>query len=109
MIFPPTFTTQWTCCTTYTPPGRDSPLARPTIARHKCQEPPEDRWPLPVEAYSKLAIVARNPSVVPKQKRIEALPSGYAVRELCGDSEGHYWYVVIAFEFDRPAQTTNRT
>ncbi len=55
-----------------------------------------------MEPYSKPVIVVRNPSVVPKQKRIEPLPSGYAVRELCNDSEGHYWYVVIAFEFDRP-------
>jgi len=47
-----------------------------------------------MEAQSKPVIVARNPSVVPKQKRIEPLPSGYAVRELCNDSEGHYWYVV---------------
>ena len=61
-----------------------------------------------MEAPSKPIIVARNPSVVPKQKRIEPLPSGYAVRELCNDSEGHYWYVVIAFEFDRPAKSVNR-
>ncbi|PYX35148.1 MAG: hypothetical protein DMG75_15095 [Acidobacteria bacterium] len=36
------------------------------------------------------------------------LPSGYAVRELCNDSEGHYWYVLIAFEFDRPAKAVSR-
>ena len=47
---------------------------------------------------SKPVIVSRNSSVVPKQKRIERLPSGYAVRELCNDSKGYYWYVVIAFE-----------
>jgi hypothetical protein len=51
-----------------------------------------------MEAQSKPAIVARNPSIVPKQKRIEPLPSGYAVRELCNDAEGYYWFVVIAFE-----------
>jgi len=61
-----------------------------------------------MEAQSKPVIVARNPSVVPKQKRIEPLSSGYAVRELCNDSEGHYWYVLIAFEFDRPAKAVNR-
>lgn len=49
-------------------------------------------------AQSKLAIVARNPSIVPKQRRIEPLPFAYVVRELCDDSEGYYWYVVIAFE-----------
>jgi len=47
-----------------------------------------------MEAQSKPVIVARNPSVVRKQKRIEPLPSGYAVRELCNGSEGDYWYVV---------------
>jgi hypothetical protein len=51
-----------------------------------------------MEAESKPAIVARNASIVPKQKRIERLLSGYAVRELCDDSEGYYWYVVVAFE-----------
>jgi hypothetical protein len=51
-----------------------------------------------MEAQSKPAIVARNPSIEPKQRRIEPLPSGYAVRELCNDSEGYYWYVVTAFE-----------
>src|SRR5207237_9414535 len=61
-----------------------------------------------MEAQSTPVIVARNPSVVPKQRRIEPLSSGYAVRELCNDSEGHYWYVLIAFEFDRPAKAVNR-
>jgi len=57
---------------------------------------------------SKPVIVSRNSSVVPKQKRIEPLPSGrYAVRELCNDSEGCYWYVVATFEFDRPAKSVN--
>jgi len=51
-----------------------------------------------MEVQSKPTIVARNASIVPKQKRIERLPSGYAVRELCNDSKGYYWYVVIAFE-----------
>lgn len=51
-----------------------------------------------MEAQSKPAIVARNAFIVPKQRRIERLPSGYAVRELCNDSEGSYWYVVVAFE-----------
>ena len=47
---------------------------------------------------SKPAIVARNPDIVPKQRCIEPLPDGYAVRELCTDWEGYYWYVVTAFE-----------
>ena len=55
-----------------------------------------------MEAQSKLAIVARNPWIVPKQKRIEPLPSGYSIRELCNDSEGYYWYVVMAFDLIVP-------
>jgi hypothetical protein len=54
-----------------------------------------------MEAQAEPATAARNPLVVPKQRRIEPLPSGYAVRELCTDSEGYYWYVVIVFEIDR--------
>jgi hypothetical protein len=61
-----------------------------------------------MEAHAKPVIVARNPSVVPKQRRIEPLPSGYAVRELCNGSKGYYWYVVMAFEFARPAKPVNR-
>jgi hypothetical protein len=60
-----------------------------------------------MEAHAKPAIAARNPLVVPKQRRVEPLPSGYAVRELCNESEGYYWYVVIAFEIDRPAKLVN--
>lgn len=55
-------------------------------------------------AQPKPAIVARNPCIVPKQRRIEPLDSGYAVRELCGNSEGYYWYVVIALGVIRPAR-----
>jgi hypothetical protein len=57
-----------------------------------------------MEAQTKLAIVARSPSIVPKQKRIEPLPSGYAVRELCSVWEGYYWYIVIAFRLDSAAK-----
>jgi hypothetical protein len=48
--------------------------------------------------YSKVFIVARNKDVVPKQRRVERLPSGYSVRESRDDSQGSYWYVVTALE-----------
>ncbi len=100
-------------------------LASPTIERHKYEDEAMRRATgtrlrdqrirretrivrSAMEPYSKPVIVARTPSVVPKQKHIEPLPSGYAVRELCNDSEGYYWYVVIAFEFARPAKPANR-
>ena len=47
---------------------------------------------------SKVFIVARNKHVVPKQRRIERLTAGYAVREFRDDSQGRYWYVVTALE-----------
>jgi hypothetical protein len=34
----------------------------------------------------------------PKQRRIERLPSGYAVREFYNNPKGCYWYVVTALE-----------
>ena len=49
-------------------------------------------------ADSKVFIVARNERVVPKQRRVERLPSGYSVREPRDDSQGSYWYVVTALE-----------
>jgi len=49
-------------------------------------------------AGSKPFVVARNRHVVPKQRRIERLPSGYAVRECSNSSEGDYWFVVTALE-----------
>ncbi len=53
-------------------------------------------------ADSKVFIVARNEQVVPKQRRVERLPSGYSVREPRYDSQGSYWYVVTALEVVRP-------
>jgi hypothetical protein len=53
-------------------------------------------------ADSKVFIVARNKHVVPKQRRVERLPSGYSVRESRDDSQGSYWYVVTALEVVRP-------
>jgi len=48
--------------------------------------------------HSKLFIVARSRHIVPKERRIERLPSGYAVRESRNDSGGNYWFVVTALE-----------
>jgi hypothetical protein len=52
-------------------------------------------------APSKPFVVARKKCIVPKQRRIERSPSGYAVREFRDDSRGCYWYVVTAFEVMR--------
>ena len=43
-------------------------------------------------------VVARNKLIAPKERRIERLASGYAVRELRDDCQGCYWYVVAALE-----------
>jgi len=50
-----------------------------------------------METQPKPVIVARNRWIVPKQRRIERLPCGYAIQELCDTSQGRYWYVVVAF------------
>src|ERR1700730_10175889 len=47
-------------------------------------------------------IVARHKHVVPKQRRVARLPSGYYVRESRDDSQGSYWYVVTALDAVRP-------
>jgi len=49
-------------------------------------------------AHSKVFIVARNQHIVPKQRRVERLPSGYSIREFQNTSQGRYWYVVTALE-----------
>jgi hypothetical protein len=51
-----------------------------------------------VAAHSKLIIVARSRHIVPKERHIERLPSGYSVREARDDSQGRYWFVVTALE-----------
>jgi hypothetical protein len=51
-----------------------------------------------IVGHSKVFIVARNKLVAPKQRRIERLSAGYAVREFRDDSQGRYWYVVTALE-----------
>ena len=51
-----------------------------------------------VATPSKPFIVSRSRHVLPKDRRIERLPSGYAVRESSDDSDGHYWFVITALE-----------
>ena len=53
---------------------------------------------LAMTATSKPFVVARNKHIAPKERRIERLPSGYAVREFRDDSQGRYWYVVVALD-----------
>ncbi len=43
-------------------------------------------------------VVARNKRIVPKQRCIERLASGYSIREFYNHSQGCYWYVVTALE-----------
>jgi hypothetical protein len=49
-------------------------------------------------APSRPFVVARKKHIAPKERRIERLPSGYAVRELRDDSQGRYWFVVAALD-----------
>ena len=53
---------------------------------------------LTLTAHSMPFVVARKKHVVPKQRRIERVSPGYAVREFKDDSQGRYWYVVTALE-----------
>jgi hypothetical protein len=43
-------------------------------------------------------IAARNRYILPKERRVERLPSGYSVKEFRDDSEGRYWFVVTSLE-----------
>jgi hypothetical protein len=54
--------------------------------------------PFAMVAHSKVFIVARNQHIVPKQRRVERLPSGYSIREFYNHPQGRYWYVVTALE-----------
>jgi hypothetical protein len=54
--------------------------------------------PSAMVAHSKVFIVARNQHIVPKQRRVERLPSGYSIREFYNHPQGRYWYVVTALE-----------
>jgi hypothetical protein len=49
-------------------------------------------------AHSKPFIVARSRHVVPKERRIERVPSGYTVLEPSDHSDGEYWLVITALE-----------
>ena len=49
-------------------------------------------------ADSRPFVVARNKRIVPKQRCIERLPSGYSIREFYNHPQGRYWYVVTALE-----------
>jgi hypothetical protein len=62
--------------------------------------------PSAMVAHSKVFIVARNKHIVPKERRVERLLSGYSIRESRDDSRGRYWYVVAALEVVMVAQGT---
>ena len=49
-------------------------------------------------ANSRPFVVARNKRIVPKQRCIERLPSGYSIREFSNHPQSRYWYVVTALE-----------
>jgi len=49
-------------------------------------------------ATSRPFVVARNKRIVPKQRCIERLTSGYSIREFYNHPQGRYWYVVTALE-----------
>jgi hypothetical protein len=52
-------------------------------------------------------LVAHNKRIVPKQRSVERLPSGYSIREFYNHSQGRYWYVVTALEVI-PIQKTQK-
>ena len=49
-------------------------------------------------ANSRPFIVMRNKRIVPKERRIERLPSAYSIQEFYNHPQGYYWYVVTALE-----------
>ncbi len=46
-------------------------------------------------------VVIRNKHIVPKQRRIEHVPPGYAVQEFHNGGQGRYWYVITNLEVVR--------
>jgi hypothetical protein len=58
------------------------------------------------ETHSKVFVVTRNRHIVPRERRIERLPTGYSIQEWRDDSRGYYWFVITALEvLRRPART----
>ena len=51
-----------------------------------------------VTEHSKPFVVTRSKCIAPKERRIERLKAGYAVQEFRDDSQGRYWYVIVALE-----------
>ena len=49
-------------------------------------------------AHSKPFVVARNKHIAPKQRCVERVPPGYAVREFQNNPNDRYCYVVTALE-----------
>jgi hypothetical protein len=57
------------------------------------------------ETNSKAFVVTCNRHILPKERRIERLPTGYSIQECRNDPRGHYWFVITALEvLRRPAR-----
>ena len=54
-----------------------------------------------MSAHSNPFVVTRNKCIAPKQRCIERVTEGYVVREFRDDSQGRYWYVIVALEVVR--------
>ena len=50
------------------------------------------------ETHCKVFVVARNRHIVPKERRIQRLATGYSIQECQNDSQGYYWFVITALE-----------
>jgi len=57
------------------------------------------------ETRCKVFVVTHNRHIVPKDRRIERLPTGYSIQEWRNDSRGHYWFVITALEVCRAVRT----
>jgi len=78
--------------------GKDAPTLQHFFLTFPCQGIGSMDAPSAMVAHSKVFIVARNQHIVPKQRRVERLRSGYSIREFQNTSQGRYWYVVTALE-----------
>jgi hypothetical protein len=57
------------------------------------------------ETNSKIFVVTRNRHIVPRERRVERLPTGYSIQECQNDSRGCYWFVITALEvLSQPAR-----